>query len=152
MSLKQRTKEEKAAKRARREYVLGRPLEIETPKVYTLKRNQGLNPKGKRGKKNDAIHRQDRKVMLETSEGRCAHCRIPGLVDLHHVLPKSHYPEFRNDPNNHAALCRSCHDWAGTNTIDGWDWYIAKFPQKAAAINLQAHLDLALSRREAMKR
>jgi hypothetical protein len=152
--MKQRTKEEKAAKRAHREYVLGRPLEIETPKVYTLKRNQGLNPKGKRGKENDATHRQDRKVMLETNEERCAYCRKPGPVDLHHVLAKGSHPEasLRNNRDNHAPLCRLCHGWAGTHQIEYWEWYIRRFPARARNINLQAHLDLALSKREAMKR
>jgi len=41
-------------------------------------------------------------------------CQVCGLKDLEivlvdHILPKSIYPELKNDPNNLQVLCPNCH-------------------------------------------
>lgn len=70
---------------------------------FGLKRTP-LKRVGKQGK-------QDRKNLAEVKkrfDGRCAVCGAPG-TQHHHLLKRSLYPQFVNEPLNQVLTCDFCH-------------------------------------------
>ena len=70
---------------------------------YSLKRT----PLKRRGKQAT----QDRKNLAEVKkrfDGRCVVCGAPG-TQHHHLLKRSLYPQFVNEPLNQVLICDYCH-------------------------------------------
>jgi hypothetical protein len=140
-TVKTRTKEEKAAKRARREYVLGRPLEIEAPKVYELKRNQGLNPKGERGKRYSVDDREASRLCKELAGFECTHkdgdCW--GELEAHHVIGRDD-DDVRLDQENLVCLCWWHHrEWAHKKRRQFLAWFDEYRPGAFRSLQIKAN-------------
>jgi 5-methylcytosine-specific restriction endonuclease McrA len=117
-------------------------------KGESQKRNTCLKKVGRRGKKNRVTDQKDRENLNVRTEGMCERCGRPG-DHLHHVLPKSHHPEFRDVPANHLKVCMECHEWFEANRTLGWDWFCRNRNDDALAIDLPGKLGLAMFRRRA---
>jgi hypothetical protein len=60
-----------------------------------------------------------RKRNLERAGNRCELCKSNYMLDNHHLLPKSVYPQHRFEPRNTAILCRfRCHNLAENHPLD----------------------------------
>jgi 5-methylcytosine-specific restriction endonuclease McrA len=57
-----------------------------------------------------ARHHKFRNAMLERDNYKCVRCPSNNNLTIHHIKPKSDYPELKNDINNVITLCRECHD------------------------------------------
>lgn len=57
-----------------------------------------------------------KKKIKKRDERKCQKCFIIKKIHVHHILPKSKYPDFWCNPNNLTLLCKSCHDEVHT----GW--------------------------------
>ena len=57
-----------------------------------------------------------RRKNPEIDWGQCRYCRRQP-VDLHHLLPRSEYPEFANDPKNVVPVCVQVHAAITRNTL-----------------------------------
>lgn len=72
-------------------------------KPFGLKRTE-LKKQGKQAK-------QDKKNLAKCKKkanGLCEICEDIGS-DHHHLLKRSLYPQYVNEPSNHCFLCRRCH-------------------------------------------
>ncbi len=70
-----------------------------SPKGSNLAKKQKL---GKRWK-------EVRKLAVVRDGGACLKCGTPKPLSVHHLLPKSLYPEKTFDLNNLKTLCCNCH-------------------------------------------
>ena len=65
------------------------------------------------------LYDRARQRAFDRDKGRCqAADRVTeiacwGVLDPHHVFPRSRYPERRNDPDALLTVCRGHHDWIG---------------------------------------
>lgn len=60
-----------------------------------------------------------RKRNLERAVNRCELCKSTYMLDNHHLLPKSVYPQHRFEKMNTAILCRfRCHNLAENRPTD----------------------------------
>ena len=76
---------------------------LERGEHYSIKRT----PLKKRGKQ----AAQDRKNLARAKQvydGKCAVCGNKG-TQHHHLLKRSLYPQYVNEPLNHCLLCDFCH-------------------------------------------
>jgi len=76
---------------------------LERGEHYSIKRT----PLKKRGKQ----AAQDRKNLARAKQvydGKCAVCGAKG-TQHHHLLKRSLYPQYVNEPLNHVLLCDFCH-------------------------------------------
>lgn len=81
--------------------------------TFGLKRTP-LKKVGKQGK-------QDRKNLAAAKkkyDGKCAVCGAAG-TQHHHLLKRSLYPGYVNEPANHVLLCDYCHRIAHKQPIPG---------------------------------
>lgn len=56
--------------------------------------------------------RSFRRSVLESYGSACARCGAPltlKTLSLHHIRPRSEFPELVYDPDNCMALCKACH-------------------------------------------
>lgn len=59
-------------------------------------------------KKQKTQLRTARREAIER-DGMCQKCGIPHPLSVHHILPKSLYPDKKFDVNNMITLCCNCH-------------------------------------------
>lgn len=52
---------------------------------------------------------QSKKRLIDEYGCRCQICGSRFLIQLAHLLPKSRYPEYYLEPENHALFCQDCH-------------------------------------------
>ena len=90
-----------------------------------------------------------RQIALRRAGNQCEMCRDTYMLDNHHLLPKSEYPQHRLNPKGTVILCRmKCHDLAenhpkeflaaarlNDNLVDRMIWFdqnrcIGKHPAK----------------------
>lgn len=63
---------------------------------------------------------------MEAYGRRCVVCLAPA-VHLHHLLPKSSWPSYRDDIRNLCPLCDTCHHSVHTTkTLRVWSEYLHK--------------------------
>jgi len=69
---------------------------------------------------------------------RCGATAAKSKIDWSHVLTRAakavRWSEF-----NSKALCAGCHMWWGSHPIEAADWWRAKFPERALALQEWRH-------------
>jgi hypothetical protein len=65
---------------------------------------------------------------------KCEVCNSEGILNVHHILPKERYQEFKIEPMNGVLLCQSHHKFgkisAHRNGIWFAKWLSEKHPDK----------------------
>lgn len=70
-----------------------------------------------------------RKSIISRDGGHCQRCVYKYNVitsdnlQVHHIKPRVHYPEFRYDENNLITLCQSCNTQLGINDELDFKWH-----------------------------
>ncbi|WP_432613178.1 HNH endonuclease [Halobacillus litoralis] len=84
---------------------------------------------------NSVRWRKFRKSIAHRDSGHCQRCVIKyGVVNtdnlqIHHVLPRSEYPELMYEPTNCVTLCASCNRKLGTNEELDFDFQPGELPE-----------------------
>lgn len=72
-----------------------------------------------------------REIIIKRDGGMCNRCWVSLNVietkdlQVHHIKPRSEYPELMYDPNNLITVCKTCNLALGTKV--SLDWKVQKF-------------------------
>jgi len=72
--------------------------------------NRATPPQRKWVARDPTISREVRDIVYRRSAGRCIVCRERPAVQVHHVLPKSRFPQHALETDNLVGVCPGCHD------------------------------------------
>lgn len=79
---------------------------------------------------NSAKWKNLRKTIISRDVGICQRCfykfnRIEGLnLEIHHIKPRSKFPELRFEESNLITLCKSCNTQLGTKGELDFKWEV----------------------------
>lgn len=71
-----------------------------------------------------------RKIIISRDGGHCQRCLIKYSriesrnLEIHHIKPRSKYPELRFEESNLITLCKSCNTHIGTREELDFDWKV----------------------------
>lgn len=98
-------------------------------KEFNRKRNQLKNEQNIEATifYKSAKWRKFRRRIIERDEGICIRCFLKGLIvtsnlEVHHIKPRSQYPELAFDESNCITLCKSCNTHLGTKGELDFKW------------------------------
>lgn len=86
--------------------------------IETLKSEKKSKKKKRKSQINTKEYEQFRKSILKRDNYRCVECGNTHRLQVHHIKPKSKYPELLMVPSNCVTLCISCHSKT-TSFFDG---------------------------------
>lgn len=70
-------------------------------------------------------HSEAKHELLQRIGKYCSYCEKPltQLIDVEHILPKTHFPQLKTNWHNFLISCRVCNDIKGHSSIKRKDFY-----------------------------